>query len=91
MFQATIDPVAGSLGLSALVACIPLAAFFIMLVGVKAKAHISAIVALIVSILIAVFAFNMPAHLAGLSALQGACTAPSPSSSSSSWRCGSMK
>ncbi len=73
MFQATIDPVAGSLGLSALVACIPLAAFFIMLVGVKAKAHISAIVALIVSILIAVFAFNMPAHLAGLSALQGAC------------------
>ena len=73
MFQATVDPVAGSLGLSALVACIPLAAFFIMLVGVKAKAHISAITALVVSILVAVFAFNMPVHLAGLSALQGAC------------------
>jgi lactate permease len=73
MFQAVVDPVAGNLALSALVACIPLAAFFIMLVGVKAKAHVSAIVALIVAVLVAIFAFGMPAHLAGLSALQGAC------------------
>ncbi len=73
MFQATTDPVAGSLALSALVACIPLAAFFIMLAGVKAKAHVSAIVALIASLIIAVFAFQMPLHLASLSALQGAC------------------
>lgn len=73
MFQATIDPVAGSLALSALVACIPLAAFFIMLVGVKAKAHVSALVALVFALIVAIFAFGMPAHLAALSGLQGAC------------------
>lgn len=73
MFQATIDPVAGNLALSALVACIPLATFFIMLVGVKAKAHISAAIALLAALIVAVFAFRMPADLAGLSALQGAC------------------
>lgn len=73
MFQAVVDPVAGSLALSALVACIPLAAFFIMLVGVKAKAHVSALVALIVAQVVAIFAFGMPANLAALSGLQGAC------------------
>ena len=73
MFQAVVDPVAGSLALSALVACIPLAAFFIMLVGVKAKAHVSALVALIVALVVAIFAFGMPANLAALSGLQGAC------------------
>lgn len=73
MFQAVVDPVAGSLALSALVACIPLAAFFIMLVGVKAKAHVSALVALVVALAVAIFAFGMPANLAALSGLQGAC------------------
>lgn len=73
MFQAVVDPVAGNLALSALVACIPLAAFFIMLVGVKAKAHVSALVALVVALIVAIFAFGMPAHLAALSGLQGAC------------------
>lgn len=73
MFQAVVDPVAGDLALSALVACIPLAAFFVMLVGVKAKAHISALVALVVALVVAIFAFGMPADLAVLSGLQGAC------------------
>lgn len=73
MFQAVVDPVAGNLALSALVACIPLAAFFVMLVGVKAKAHISALVALVVALVVAIFAFGMPADLAALSGLQGAC------------------
>ena len=72
MFQALLDPVAGSLGLSALVACIPLVTFFIMLLGVKAKAHVSAIVALIVAITVAVLGFQMPAGLAFVSATQGA-------------------
>ena len=73
MFQAVVDPAAGDLALSALVACIPLAAFFVMLVGVKAKAHISALVALVVALIVAIFAFGMPADLAALSGLQGAC------------------
>ncbi|MDO4401123.1 MAG: L-lactate permease [Coriobacteriia bacterium] len=72
MFQAALDPVAGSLGLSALVACIPLLTFFIMLLGVKAKAHTSAAVALVVAVLVAVLGFHMPTGLALVSATQGA-------------------
>lgn len=72
MFQAVIDPVAGSLGLSALVACIPLLTFFVMLMGVKAKAHTSAAVALAVALVVAIVAFNMPAVLALVAATQGA-------------------
>lgn len=72
MFQALLDPVAGNLGLSALVACIPLVTFFIMLLGVKAKAHISAIVALVAAVIVAVIGFQMPADLALVSATQGA-------------------
>lgn len=71
MFHATIDPVAGSVPLSALVACIPLLVFFIVLVGFKAKAHVSAFVALCAALVVAVAAFGMPANLALLSALQG--------------------
>ena len=72
MFQATLDPIASNLGLSALVACIPLVTFFIMLLGVKAKAHISAVAALIAAVLVAIVGFNMPAGLALVSATQGA-------------------
>ena len=72
MFQALLDPVASNLGLSALVACIPLIAFFIMLLGVKAKAHISAMVALVVALLVAIIGFQMPAGYALVSATQGA-------------------
>lgn len=72
MFQAIADPVAGNLALSAAVACLPLAVFFIMLVGLKAKAHISALVACIAALVVAIAAFGMPAPLAMLSATQGA-------------------
>ena len=72
MFQALLDPVMGNLGLSALVACIPLVAFFIMLLGVKAKAHVSAVVALAVALLVGIIGFQMPADLAVVSATQGA-------------------
>lgn len=69
MFQALLDPVAGNLGLSALVACVPLLTFFILLIGVKAKAHVAAIWALAVSLVVAILAFQMPADLAFMSAL----------------------
>ena len=72
MFQAALDPIAGSLGLSALVACLPLVTFFILLVGVKAKAHVSAFGALIMAILVAILGFQMPVDLALVSATQGA-------------------
>lgn len=72
MFQALLDPVAGSLGLSALAACIPLVTFFVMLMGFKAKAHVSAAVALGAAILVACLAFRMPLDYSLVSATQGA-------------------
>ena len=71
-YTAVTNAVGGSLGLSALVATIPLLTFFVMLLGVKARAHWSAIVALVASILVAVLGFHMPADLGGLSAVRGA-------------------
>lgn len=72
MFQATIDPVGGSLALSAAVACLPLIAFFVSLAGFKLRAHVSAAIALVISLVVAIAAFRMPAGLALLSATQGA-------------------
>ena len=71
-YTAVTNAVGGSLGLSALVATIPLLTFFVMLLGVKARAHWSALVALAASILVAALGFHMPADLAGLSAVRGA-------------------
>ena len=42
-YTAVTNAVGGSLGLSALVATIPLLTFFVMLLGVKARAHWSAL------------------------------------------------
>ncbi|QNV38151.1 L-lactate permease [Rothia terrae] len=70
-FTAHTDAVGGSLALSALVAVLPLLAFFIMLLGVKARAHTSAIVSLAVAILVAVIGFKMPLDLSLMSAVRG--------------------
>ena len=59
-YTAVTNAVGGSLGLSALVATIPLLTFFVMLLGVKARAHWSALVALAASILVAALGFHMP-------------------------------
>ncbi|MCT1368529.1 L-lactate permease [uncultured Kocuria sp.] len=70
-FTATTTAVAGSVGLTALVAALPLLTFFIMLLGVKARAHVSALTALLVSLLVAWIGFHMPLGLALLSGTQG--------------------
>ncbi|WJZ02251.1 L-lactate permease [Corynebacterium freiburgense] len=70
-FTAVTDSVGGSLGLSALVACIPLLAFFVMLIGVKARAHVSAAVATLTAMIVAIAGFNMPGELAFMSVLRG--------------------
>lgn len=64
--------IGGSLGLTALVSAIPLLTFFVMLLGVKARAHTSGAVALIASILVALFGMGMPVDLALSSAGRGA-------------------
>ncbi|MBZ8177059.1 L-lactate permease [Corynebacterium sp. 3HC-13] len=70
-FTATTNAVGGSVALSALVGIVPLAAFFFLLMGVKLKAHWSAIGAAVVALILAVLAYAMPLKLAALSLSQG--------------------
>lgn len=65
------DAVAGSLGLSAAVASLPLLAFFIMLLGFKVRAHIAGLTSLVVAIIVAILGFHMPTELALMSAVRG--------------------
>lgn len=71
-FTAMTDAVGNSVGLSALVGSLPLITFFVMLLAVKARAHICGAVALLVALLVAILGFQMPWDLAVLSATQGA-------------------
>jgi lactate permease len=72
MFQQDLDPVGGSLTLSALVGAVPLLTLFILLGGLRMKAWIAGVVSLAVSIVLAIFAFNMPTGQALLTAAEGA-------------------
>ena len=68
----TYTPVGGSLGMSALVAAIPLIVIFICLAVLKMKAHKAAPLAVLAAFLVAVFAWQMPADLAAWAFVQGA-------------------
>lgn len=70
-FQVVTDAIGGSVGLSALVSTLPLLTFFIMLLGLKARAHTSGAVALVVALLVAILGFNMPTGMALSAALRG--------------------
>jgi lactate permease len=65
-------PVGGSLGMSALVAAIPLVVIGVCLAGLKMKAHKAGLLAVGSAIAIATAVWGMPAKLAVLSTLQGA-------------------
>jgi lactate permease len=65
-------PVAGSLGISALIAAIPLAVIFVCLAVFKMKAHKAGPLAVASAIAIAVLCWQMPVKLAGLATLHGA-------------------
>ncbi|WP_137820314.1 lactate permease LctP family transporter [Pseudomonas sp. 2FG] len=54
----------GSLGLSALAAVIPIVFFFLALAVFRLKGHVAGTVTLALSILVAIFAFQMPADMA---------------------------
>ncbi|MTB71216.1 L-lactate permease [Arsenicicoccus cauae] len=71
-FRPDLDPVGGSLLLSALVALLPLATIFVTLGALRWKAHVAGLTALAVSLVVAVLAFKMPVGLALLSATEGA-------------------
>lgn len=68
----TYTPVAGSLGLSALVAAIPLIVIFVCLAVLKMKAHKAGPLAVASAVAIAIAIWGMPAKLAGLAFMQGA-------------------
>jgi len=72
MWQQNYAPVAGSLGLSALVAAIPIVALFLMLGVLRKPAWISALTALASALVVALFVYGMPAPLAIVSTLFGA-------------------
>lgn len=62
-WQQLYDPL-GSLGLSALAAVIPIVFFFLALAVFRLKGHIAGSITLGLSILVAIFAFKMPADMA---------------------------
>ncbi|MGC4153036.1 MAG: L-lactate permease [Propionicimonas sp.] len=72
VFQQPLEPIGGSLALSALVAAIPLALLFVLLGVFKVKAWMAAIVGLVVSILIAIVGWGMPALMTLSATAEGA-------------------
>jgi lactate permease len=72
MWQHNYEPVGGSLGLSAVVAAIPIVVLFVMLGVLRKPAWMAALSALVSAILVALFGYGMPAQLALMSTLFGA-------------------
>ncbi|KAA5834596.1 L-lactate permease [Saccharopolyspora hirsuta] len=72
MYQPLTAPIADSLGLSALLAAVPLLVVFLLLGVLRVKAHWAGLSGLAAALLIAVLGYGMPADLALLSAGQGA-------------------
>ena len=72
MFQQSLEPVAGSLALSALCGALPLLALFVLLGGLKMKAWQAGLISLAVALVVAVVFFEMPAGQALLAGTEGA-------------------
>jgi len=72
MWQHNYEPIAGSLGVSAVVAAIPIVVLFVMLGVLRKPAWMSALTALISALVVALVAYGMPAQLAIISAIYGA-------------------
>jgi lactate permease len=72
MFKQVLDPVGGSLGWSTLFAVLPLVTLFVLLGGLKLKAHVAALWSLAVAILVAIIVYSMPVGQTLDSGLEGA-------------------
>jgi lactate permease len=72
MFQQDLDPVGGSLALSALCGAIPLLTLFVLLGGLKVRAWLSGLISLAVSLVVAIALFDMPTGQALLAGTEGA-------------------
>ena len=73
MWQQVYNPM-GSMALSTLLAAIPVVVMLVGLGFLHMKAHIAALAGLVAALAIAVFAFGMPAEMAGKAAWLGALT-----------------
>jgi lactate permease len=72
MFQQNLDPVGGSLALSALCGAIPLLTLFVLLGGLRIRAWLSGLISLGVALVVAVALFEMPVGQALLAGTEGA-------------------
>src|SRR4051794_5693251 len=72
MYKQVLDPVGNSLGQSAIFAAIPIVVLFVLLGGVKMKAHWAALIALLSAILVAIIVYDMPVGQSLDSGLEGA-------------------
>ena len=72
MWQHNYEPIAGSLGISALVAAIPIVVLFVMLGVLRKPAWMSALAALASALIVSLFAYGMPVDLAIISTIYGA-------------------
>jgi lactate permease len=72
MYKQVLDPVGDSLGWSALFAALPLVTLFVLLGGLRLKAHIAALCSLAVAILVAIIVYSMPVGQTLDSGVEGA-------------------
>src|SRR5678816_3175283 len=72
MWEHNYQPIADSLGMSALVAVIPIVVLFVMLGALRKPAWMSALTALGSAFVVALLAYGMPLQLAVVSTLFGA-------------------
>jgi lactate permease len=73
MYKQVLDPVGDSLFASAIFAALPLIALFVLLGGLKLKAHYAALASLVIALLVALIVYSMPAGQALDAAVLGAC------------------
>jgi len=72
MWQQNYEPLSGSLGLSAVVAAIPILVLFFMLGVIRKPAWMAAVSALAAAFVLALLVYGMPVQLAVMSTLNGA-------------------
>ena len=72
MYKQVLDPVGNSLGWSTLFAVLPLVTLFVLLGGLKLKAHIAALWSLAAALLVAIIVYSMPVGQALDSGAEGA-------------------
>jgi lactate permease len=72
MYQQVYDPVSNSLGVSSIFAALPLITLFVLLGGLKMKAHWAGLIALAVALIVSIAVYSMPAGQAFDSAAEGA-------------------